>query len=490
MSSKADATRPKTKRTKLPKAAPALLAVVGTLAAVAAPAHAAENRVTLVAQSDYDAKQGFFIDFENAGPGAAIPLSGLKLVLGIGDGKTWTFLSSSPDWQLDHDYSLDAKITPTESTLTLDGQQVNGKTGGYLPHAGSVEMNTVEEWASATTAYAVLPVSLTITSGTQEPVIVTFPASAAPTAANVFNERAARYLDYPVKPGETVEIAAVFRLTAPPDLHAFAPYIDTYGQFRGSDWADRVHRDADLKAQAESEAAALSAVSKRSGYDPYGGWKKAGWSEDGTGYFRTVKRDGFWWLITPDGNPCFYVGLCSAPSLFWDVTPVTGREYLFDPLPRKGPLGAAWSKNEWGIDDGTEYYSFTTANLIRKHGKDWRERARKVTLQRMKAWRFSGLGKWGDLSGEELLPKTPSTPVLEHTDVPDVGRHPDIFDPMVQAALKKTLTKQILPHRDDPTSSAGRWATRWTSSSQRTTCARFSRQNPTLPSNALSSTMF
>ncbi|HLV81263.1 MAG TPA: glycosyl hydrolase, partial [Chthonomonadaceae bacterium] len=50
----------------------------------------------------------------------------------------------------------------------------------------------------------------------------------------------------------------------------------------------------------------------------------------------------------------------------------------------------------------------------------------------------------------DILEGVPSLPVLNHGDVPNVARHPDIFDPTIQAKLRDSLRRQIEPHLKDP----------------------------------------
>ncbi|MDH7602131.1 MAG: glycosyl hydrolase [Armatimonadota bacterium] len=180
-------------------------------------------------------------------------------------------------------------------------------------------------------------------------------------------------------------------------------------------------------------------------YDRFGGWKLAGWTEKPTGFYRLRKRDGFWWLITPEGNPCFYLGLCTAPALNWPATPVSGREYLFEWLPPKeGDYAFAWRRGAWGGDEHIDYIAFHTANLVRKYGDGWSAKAVETTRRRLRSWGFSGVGKWGEIKG------LPFVPVLTRADVPCLVKHPEIFDPAIQTKFVESLRKQIEPRRDDP----------------------------------------
>jgi hypothetical protein len=163
-----------------------------------------------------------------------------------------------------------------------------------------------------------------------------------------------------------------------------------------------------------------------------------------------MKHGGAWWLITPDGNPCFYVGLCDAPALQWESTPVTGREYLFEWLPEKsGPLASAWSTNPWNIpaEKSNEYVALHTANLIRKFGPDWRSRAVESAKHRAKCLGFCGFGKWSPAEGVKGVC---DVAVLYHGEIPKLARHPDVFDPKIRDQWTALLRKQIEPRKSDP----------------------------------------
>ncbi|MFQ6098639.1 MAG: hypothetical protein ACE5O2_13005 [Armatimonadota bacterium] len=95
--------------------------------------------------------------------------------------------------------------------------------------------------------------------------------------------------------------------------------------------------------------------------------------------------------------------------------------------------------------DGTEYVCFYTCNLIRKYGQtEWRDKATERALRRLKAWGFSGGGKWG-APGSVV-----STPVLNVGRTPRIAGHPDVFDPRVTEAFRRELERQIAGRRDDP----------------------------------------
>jgi uncharacterized protein (TIGR03437 family) len=239
---------------------------------------------------------------------------------------------------------------------------------------------------------------------------------------------------------------AVFSLTAASaNPQTYAPYVDTYGQSVYSTFTGKIQTDADLQAAAAQEQTELASWGVPTGYDAWGGVLQAGWQDSATGFFHLVRHNSVWWLISPAGNPCFYIGLDTGPLTTGNNTPTTGREWEFAALPpQTAPYSSAWGSGDWG-NTGIASVSFDTWNMIRKYGSDsWQTTATNLTVQRMQAWGFSGFGKWANVTGN-----LPILPVLEPYNVPILVLHADVFDPNVQALFQASLQQQIQPSVSD-----------------------------------------
>ena len=155
----------------------------------------------------------------------------------------------------------------------------------------------------------------------------------------------------------------------------FFPFCDRYGQFMHDDWPGKIHDDADFAAARAREEAWLSAhtASPIPDADQYGGWA-GGPRLEATGFFRTEKVDGKWWLVDPEGHLFFSLGVCSVyPGL---PTKVSGRESYF--------AGRTDSSDFWPVYE----------NLARKYGKDWRPPYAETTQRRFRAWGLNTIGNW------------------------------------------------------------------------------------------------
>ena len=242
-----------------------------------------------------------------------------------------------------------------------------------------------------------------------------------------------------------------------PDRTSYDGIVDGFGQFLLGEWPEKVSSAEMLRTKGAEEARAVAqwlADSPRR--DRFGGLLGAGGFR-ATGFFRTEQRDGRWWLITPEGNAFFSIGM-DVIALAGE-TYVDGRECMFRDLPAPdGELAAHWSKRDergglWpqrdrSFDNGRAF-NFYTANLERKFGPDWRERWREETAQRLEAWGFNTIGNWSepDLWAMHRLPYT--VPLWLEGGF-WWGGMPDPFDPRFAAAVDCMARNAAARFRRDP----------------------------------------
>jgi hypothetical protein len=354
-----------------------------------------------------------------------------------------------PPFEAGRKYQARAEIAPDVARLFLDGEQVGESEGGFEPAGGPLEVNITYPWSADAGDYLIVQESAIVTLTREGREVAREERdwsreAARPLALQVFERGAPGHLEIRPQPGDTLAIETAFRAERS-DLHAMAPVLDRYGQHRQADWPEKVTSDEQLRADIDLEARRLAQMPPSPDYDAYGGYTRAPRKEPPTGFFRVLRRDGFWWLITPDGNPCFYLGVSAGPATTWETTPVSDREFLFEWLPdrEEDPWRAGWSSGHWGVP-GTDYFCFHTCNLIRKYGPDWQERALAQHEKRLKAFGFGGGGKWGGVDGLVRVP------VIGRGATPNLVEHPDMFDPQVCETFRAEIEKQVAPDRDDP----------------------------------------
>jgi len=246
---------------------------------------------------------------------------------------------------------------------------------------------------------------------------------------------------------------------------SYEKIMDRFGQYTRRDWPAKVKSEADLKAQLAEEQADLKARPALPDRDEYGGWA-AGPKLEATGYFCTVKRDGKWWLVTPSGHLFFSLGL-DAIDVNEGGTVVEGREQMFEWLPGAGdPLAAHYKAPEerepggGDVEDRVPGRSFTfyTANLERKYGKDWYGSWQAMTLARMPAWGFNTIANWGDRRLYDLK-KVPYVGTVDVrgkvewiTHIPPFPKYRiyDTFDPRFPEMVGQSLRAFAVERRNDP----------------------------------------
>ncbi|MHC5036224.1 MAG: beta-agarase [Planctomycetota bacterium] len=240
----------------------------------------------------------------------------------------------------------------------------------------------------------------------------------------------------------------------------FLPFIDPFGQYRHKTWPGKILRVEDFPARIREEAADLLRFPGPEEWNAYGGWRK-GPALKATGFFRTAKVKGKWWLVDPRGRLFWSHGI-DCVGFRNATTPITDRKVYFQDLPpRDSPLAPFYGKGSWaphGYYKGKgryETYNFTGANLFRKYGTAWRDRAKAVIHTRLRSWGLNTIGNWSD--GKIRLDRqTPYVTSLSSAGPPIAGstgywrQFPDPFDPRFREGVQKRLEKEKGRAAGDP----------------------------------------
>ncbi|VGO15473.1 hypothetical protein PDESU_04056 [Pontiella desulfatans] len=206
------------------------------------------------------------------------------------------------------------------------------------------------------------------------------------------------------------------------------PYLDAFGQVRQLDWPGKLHRLEDLAKRNEVERQRLELDSGPAAFNPYGGWIN-GPQRKATGFFRTEKVDGKWWLVDPDGKLFFSHGVNSVG--FGQSTPASDRKAMFESIP---------------AIDGKGRIRFIEANLERTFGSDWTRPAADRLHKRMRSWGLNTLGAWADADLSRSK-RTPYTAMLHYggTWNPLGEGISDPYAPGFQHKLEKKLRSLVDP---------------------------------------------
>jgi len=261
------------------------------------------------------------------------------------------------------------------------------------------------------------------------------------------------FMHLPKKP--TTLVFDNFRLAAAVSMVGI---VDRFGQYTGETWPGKLASEAEFAKRKETESAELLSRPSVGGRDKFGGWA-AGPKLNATGFFRTEKVDGRWWLVDPEGRLFFSVGV-DCVALF-NTTFVTGRESMFTWMPRPGEPLAEFLNNTSTDHGGKHFegkaYSFQCANLVRKYGKEWRTAFAETALKRLPSWGFNTIGNWSERSlyRNNKVPYVATMGIWgSHKRVASGndywGTMHDPFDPEFRVSVQKSIADTAKLIKGDP----------------------------------------
>lgn len=233
----------------------------------------------------------------------------------------------------------------------------------------------------------------------------------------------------------------------------FFPFVDIYGQFKYKEWPGKIHSDAELIQAKEAEAKDLTSHPGPEGWNKYGGWT-AGPKFKATGNFRVEKIEGKWWIIDPDGYLYWSHGPDRVTSSSGE-TPLDGRKHYFTDLPKEdSPLGQFYHTHDallrpyYTVRNIKETYDFSSANVFRKYGGDWKKTYGEMAHKRLRSWGMNTVANSSD-SAVCLMNKTPYTdrielksPAIQGCDGHYWWPFRDPFDPEFRANFRRQLLER------------------------------------------------
>ncbi|MGC6423422.1 MAG: beta-agarase [Lentimonas sp.] len=231
----------------------------------------------------------------------------------------------------------------------------------------------------------------------------------------------------------------------------FLPFINRFGQYKHADWPGKTRSVDDMREQATEEARQLVANPGPEHFSKYGGWKD-GPKLEATGFFRTAKHEGVWWLVDPEGYLFWSHGVCCV-SLFSGATGITDREDYFEWLPSKdeAPYDALYGAAH-GASHGyykgrgrRDTFHFTASNVYQKYGEDWQAQFKDVTHKRLRSWGMNTLAiaSDGSLCEDSRTPYTETVWLKKTRTIEGSrgywGKFRDVFDPAFREAVQNAL---------------------------------------------------
>lgn len=250
---------------------------------------------------------------------------------------------------------------------------------------------------------------------------------------------------------EIGEIRATGSYTPPTawvtDANPFFPLIDTFGQYKHKDWPGKIHSLNELQQRRETEARELAAQPGPKSWNQFGGWAN-GLQLQATGFFRTEKHNGKWWLVDPEGRLFFSHGIDCVRLI--DLTPIEEREHWFEDFPGvqdefRQFLSKGYALKGHYAGRSPQSFVFSSANLKRKYGPDWRTAYADVIHLRLRSWGLNTIANWSD-SAVFLMRRTPYTDNIGSGGTKRIegsegywGKFPDVFDPSFSNTLHRAM---------------------------------------------------
>ena len=251
--------------------------------------------------------------------------------------------------------------------------------------------------------------------------------------------------NFEIVPGKRKENPDVVKLSH----DEFYPFIDQYGQYKHHEWEGKIHSDEELKEAIAKEEADLAQHTAPASFNKYGGWVD-GPRQEATGRFYLKKVDGKWWFVDPEGCLWWSHGVVRVtPSCA--VTPIDNRKFYFEALPEQGSefeqfyyTHDALLKPYYTQRGHKETYDFSSANLYRKYGAEYKTAYGELAHRRLRSW---GLNTIANSSDKDicLMSKTPYIERIEIHSAPIDGtgglwwQLSDPFDPSFKAEVKAQL---------------------------------------------------
>lgn len=242
---------------------------------------------------------------------------------------------------------------------------------------------------------------------------------------------------------------AATKIKVTSDLASVTKLIDPFGQSLKDAFPNKIRSLEDLKADVEADKAYYASIETPK-LDRFGGLPGSGEALGlkKTGFFHVEQKSGKSWLVDPDGNAFFHLGVCGfAPND--DYTYVKGREGVYEWLPQLD------SKYASAFREGNpDHFSFYIANTIKKFGAafDFESHAARM-IERVKKWGFNSIGAFSPVPQKAAFPYVAHLPINEWEGVPRIpGVHEvwDPFDAATTAKITENIAREVPARANDP----------------------------------------
>ena len=231
--------------------------------------------------------------------------------------------------------------------------------------------------------------------------------------------------------------------------------VDAFGQNRQKEWKGKIPDQETLQRRIARQFQLGETGYPFGDWSDYGGWKEKRLTE-GSGFFRSVKAEGRWWLADPCGYAFFSMGP-DCVNLGTDCR-VDGIEPWMEWLPDRGDPVYKKMYREFPPRPGREArprkgiaFSFMEANLYRAAGENYYEAWQRLIAGQLKHFGMNTLGNWSDrnLFGTAKVPYVTSLPEFPSTEQKIFRDFPDVLSEEY-AENARRCAAGLESGRDDP----------------------------------------
>ncbi len=171
----------------------------------------------------------------------------------------------------------------------------------------------------------------------------------------------------------------------------FFPFVDKFGQYRHKEWPNKIHSIEDFKARIAQESDYNAKTPDIANRDKYFGWINPKYKFKATGKFRTQKVNGKWFLVTPEGNLFWSMGVNTVG--LYAPTPISGREHFFEDISGE-KYTANSNQTRLLFKKPHKVFHFEHRNMDWKYGENWRDNYWRIVDVRARKWGINTLGCW------------------------------------------------------------------------------------------------
>jgi len=222
------------------------------------------------------------------------------------------------------------------------------------------------------------------------------------------------------------------------------PILDEFGQSTLHEWSGKSRSREVITRRLQAQLSVAPTHKLPEGFSRWGGWKVKRFKA--SGFFRTEKSDGRWWLVDPDGYAFWSSGLdCVRVDIEGEYKGIeTALTWMPDPQSEFSPV--------YTQHGSLKIVNYLASNLIHAFGPEhWYEKWTEITLAELRRLGFNTIANWSDWKIAQQA-GVPYVRPLEatYTNLPQVYRDfPDVFHPDFEK-VAATYAEQLRETSNDP----------------------------------------